>query len=98
MKEFVFQFGSVQSSPVQSPAPLRSHLLGGCGGNNLDTTGIKPAASEAIASVDSIIFVATKLTTIGGISIIPSLRVGRACRSFPGRAVPGQDVCVEEVL
>lgn len=75
-----------------------SHLVAGGWSGNGDSSGVKRAAREAIASVDSIIVVATRLSTVGSVRLIPRLRVERAGSSLPGRAVPGQDVCVEEVL
>lgn len=75
-----------------------SHLVAGGWSGNGDPSGVKRAAREAIASVDSIIVVATRLSTVGSVRLIPRLRVERAGSSLPGRAVPGQDVCVEEVL
>lgn len=64
----------------------------------LDMTGVKRAASEAIAGVGSILVAVTKLFTVGGVRFIPRLRVERTGSSFPRGAVLGQDIGVEEVL
>lgn len=53
----------------------------------LDMTGVKRAASEAIAGVDSIIVAAKILFTVGGVRFIPRLRVERTGSSFPWRAI-----------
>lgn len=64
----------------------------------LDMTGVKRAASEAIAGVDSILVAVTILFTVGGVRFIPRLRVERTGSSFPRGAVLGKDIGVEEVL
>lgn len=62
----------------------------GCAGGLLvllDMTGVKRAASEAIAGVDSILVAAKILFTVGGVRFIPRLRVERTGSSFPRRAI-----------
>lgn len=62
------------------------------------TAGVKRAASEAVACVESILVAVTVLFTVGSVRFIPRLRAERTGSSFPGRVIPGQDICVEEVL